>query len=289
MKTQIVVLGNPAQTDVASYAKLIENEASLAIACVKASTLQVICDYQDLDRTKVHLLAEQSGLDVFITTGPRRKCKLLVADMEATIIPDEMLDVIAAERGIGDLVAGITARTMNGEIDFAQSLIERTRLLAGTPEAQLRALSQKIRLNPGARSLVQTMRASGAQTLLVTGGYGIFAETVAQACGFDGVVANHPVMKDGVMTGELEAPICTAETKREIMRRHCDILGIDPYFACCIGDGANDVKMLQSCGLPISYKGKPVVQKIVDLNITKGDLTTALLAQGFGSSKVLDT
>lgn len=238
------------------------------------------------ERARLRELAAQQGLDICFLRGNPFKCKLLVADMEATIILDEMLDLLAEDRGQGAEVAAITARAMAGQFDFAQSLAERTRLLAGTPLAQLEALCQRIRLAPGARALVQTMRAAGARTVLVTGGYGIFAQEAARLCGFDHVVANNPVIERGVMTGALTLPVCTAETKREVLLAECAALGIGPEMACCIGDGANDILMLRACGLPVSYRGKPVVQDIVDLNITQGDLTAALFAQGFTADEI---
>ncbi|EKF20177.1 phosphoserine phosphatase SerB [Nitratireductor pacificus] len=246
-------------------------------------------DPQDrLDRAKIHRIAAQLEMDVHIAARPPAECKLLVADMEATIIEDEMLDLLADMRGIGPAVADITARTMAGELDFSQSLKARTKLLAGTSENLLRELCGRIRYTPGAKALVQTMRTAGAKTVLVTGGYDIFAQVVARHCGFDEVVSNHPVFRDGVMTGELQLPICNARTKREQLLRYCGELGIGPHSACCVGDGANDVEMLQSCGLAVSYKGKPVVQKIVDLNITNGSLIAALYAQGFTAARIAD-
>ncbi|KPN62853.1 phosphoserine phosphatase [Aliiroseovarius crassostreae] len=238
------------------------------------------------ERARLREMAARQGMDICFLRGNPFKHQLLVADMEATIILDEMLDLLAEERGQGTEVAAITARAMAGELDFAQSLTERTRLLAGTPLAQLEALCQRIRLAPGARALVQTMRTAGARTVLVTGGYGIFAQEVARLCGFDHVVANNPVIEGGVMTGALELPICSAETKREVLLAECAALGIGPEIACCIGDGANDMLMLRACGLPVSYRGKPVVQEIVDLNITQGDLTAALFAQGFTAEEI---
>ncbi|MDV6228320.1 phosphoserine phosphatase SerB [Nitratireductor aquimarinus] len=250
--------------------------------------LEVLDPQDRLDRATIHQIAARLGTDVHIAARPSAECKLLVADMEATIIEDEMLDLLADKRGIGPAVADITARTMAGELDFSRSLKARTKLLAGTPESQLRELCGQIRYTPGARTLVQTMRAAGAKTVLVTGGYDIFAQEVVRHCGFDEVVSNRPVLRDGVMTGELHPPICNAQTKREQLLRYCEELGIGPHSACCVGDGANDVEMLQTCGLAVSYKGKSVVQKIVDLNITNGDLTAALYAQGFKAAQIAD-
>ena len=240
-----------------------------------------------LSRDVIQHMADTSGVDVYASDAAPAKRKLLVADMEATIILNEMLDVLAAERGIGEEIAEITARTMAGELDFEQSLVERTRRFAGTPEALLRDLCRHIQLAPGARALVQTMRASGAVTVLATGGYDVFAEVVARTCGFEKVFSNHPILRDGVMTGELRPPIGTAQTKQNVLLECCATLGIDPQMACCIGDGANDAAMLRACGLPASYRGKPVIRGLVDLDIRHGDLTALLYAQGFTRSEMV--
>lgn len=240
-----------------------------------------------LNRAIILRLADAHGVDVYISRSPPYKRKLLLADMEATIILDEMLDLLAEARGIGAAVKDITARTMAGGLDFEHSLVSRTKLFAGTTRGQLQGLCQQIRLAPGAKALVQSMRASGAKTILVTGGYDIFAQFVADICGFDAVVANRPVMQNGLMTGALHHPICTEQTKRRVLMAQCAVLGIGPEMACCIGDGANDMLMLQACGLPASYKGKPIVREIVDLSIMQSDLTALLYAQGFSESEIV--
>lgn len=243
--------------------------------------------HEVLDRRTTQRLAAAAEVDVYASSSLPMKRKLLLADMEATIILDEMLDVLAEERGIGEAMKDITARTMAGELDFAQSLKKRTRMFAGTPESLLKDLSQHIWLAPGARTLIQTLRSFGALTVLATGGYGVFAESVARRCGFDKVVANYPVIRDGVMTGELHQPIGTALTKQETLMKYCAELAITPRMACCIGDGANDLLMLQACGLPASYRGKPVLLDDVDMDIKQGDLTALLYAQGFTPTEIM--
>lgn len=267
----------------ALFAKRLTSAATPRVTQCDATgytVLEVDDPSEALNRGVIHRTAAQTGIDVLIASRPIAPCKLLVADMEATIIQDEMLDLLAEDRGIGEDVAKITARAMAGELDFAQSLVARTELLAGTPEGKLKALCDRIKYTPGAKTFVQSMRARGARAVLVTGGYDIFANAVARHCGFDDVVANRPVLKDGIMTGALHLPICTAETKRNELLLSCEALGIAPNSACCIGDGANDMQMLQACGFAVSYKGKPIVQNVVDLNITQGDLTLVLDARG---------
>lgn len=277
MEHQIVVMGTPPRQKIEDFSRAIKVSTPFDRHQRQANPNTLI--YQGvIDRAQLHEIAKSLHLDVWIRSPDVQPIRLFVADMEATIIQDEMLDVLAEERGIGCEVAQITARAMAGEIDFAQSLIERTRLLAGTPETQLKELCGRMRYMPGAKDLLANLRASGVRTVLATGGYRVFAEAVAEACGFEAVVANAPVLSRGVMTGELEHPICDAKTKRDVLLEHCKDLGIDPSAACCIGDGANDVLMLKSCGFPLSYAGKPVVREIVDLNITQGELSTLLPA-----------
>ncbi len=278
MRSQLVVLGEPSAQEIEQFARAIENATQVEGIRREGNALTLNTDKDKVDRATIHRLAEATNFDVWIKAPEVLPIRLFVADMEATIIQDEMLDILADQRGVGDEVALITARAMAGEIDFVQSLIERTRLLAGTPAAQLEDLCGRIRYTPGAQVLLTELRKRSVKSVLVTGGYGVFARAVVGDCGFDEVVANAPVLSGGVMTGELEHPICGAETKRNVLLEQCEQLGIDPSAACCIGDGANDVLMLQTCGFPASYAGKPVVREVVDLNITQGDLSTLLQA-----------
>ncbi len=295
MQFALVVIGpkGGARDAVATFINRLETMPQIHVTAQDALDTQAMsltCTGADdglPDRHRLRALAAACGVDVYLSAGAPRKRRLLLADMEATIILDEMLDRLAEERGIEGQIKGITARAMAGELDFAQSLEVRTRLFAGVPQSLLEDLATRMNFTPGARTLVATMRASGALTVLVTGGYSIFADRVAQVCGFDRVVTNHPLMSGGVMTGALRAPVGTAETKRDVLLACCAELGISPDMACCIGDGANDALMLGSCGLPISYQGKPVVQDLVDLNITCGDLSAALYAQGFTRSQIV--
>ena len=244
---------------------------------------------RSLDNASVRALKEHAAsleIDLFITHKPLEKKKLLVADMEATIILDEMLDLLAEDLGLGEAVANITSLAMNGRIDFTRSLAARTALFAGTPESRLRGLCEKIRFTPGAQRLVSSMKKSGARTILVTGGYDIFAQRVKQVCGFDEVIANKPVVQDGVLTGHLVSPVCSASTKREVLERACGALGVSPDHACAIGDGANDIDMLKIAGLSASYHGKPVLRDLVDFNFVHSDLTAVLFAQGYRDSEI---
>jgi phosphoserine phosphatase len=244
---------------------------------------------RSFDTASVRSLTEHAatlGIDLFITHKPLEKKKLLVADMEATIILDEMLDLLAEELGLGEAVANITSLAMNGRIDFTRSLAARTALFAGTPENRLLRLCDRIRFTPGAKCLVSSMKKAGARTVLVTGGYDVFAQRVKEACGFDEVIANKPAVQDGLLTGQLVPPVCSAGTKREVLERACRDLGVSPEHACAIGDGANDIDMLKVAGLSASYNGKPVLRDVVDFNVVHSDLTAVLFAQGYRASEI---
>jgi len=283
MASNFVLVGGPNCTSDALHIFLSESSITVSdwLSKERAVTFTVEHNQTDPDFSEFKQRAARLNLDLFITPSPLQKKKLLLADMEATIILDEMLDLLAQERGVGDAVAKITSRAMNGEMDFAQSLIERTALFAGTPLSQLEALCAKIRVTPGAKSLTASMKKSGAKTVLVTGGYEVFAQHVADMCGFDEIVANRPVIENGVLTGKLDLPICTSLTKQETLLKMCRDLGIEPDQACCVGDGANDLDMLEYAGLAASYCGKAIVRERVDLNIIHSDLTAILYAQGF--------
>ena len=214
-------------------------------------------------------------------TAHRRK-KLLVADMDSTIITVECIDVLAARAGIGDKIATITARTIRGELDFASSLRERVALLAGTPVSALEeAWRQDVALTPGARTLVATMAAQGAVTALISGGFTWFTERVADASGFAVHRANGLIVENGYLTGEVAEPVLDRDAKdtmlRDLARQH----DIDLADSLAVGDGANDISMIQSAGLGVAFHGVDAVNRAADAMIIHGDLTALLYAQGY--------
>jgi phosphoserine phosphatase len=220
-------------------------------------------------------------VDIAVQTAAGRRRMLLVADMESTIIGQELVDELAEIAGVGARVADITARSMAGELDFAAALRERVALLAGQPAALLDRVERRITLNPGARQLVQTMRAQGAYTALVTGGFMRFAAPVREMCGFDEAHGNHLVVAAGRLTGGVREPILGREAKAaalvDLAQRH----GHTPDQACAVGDGANDLAMLGVAGLGVAYRAKPVVRAAARIRIEHGDLTALLFLQGY--------
>ena len=213
----------------------------------------------------------------FIDDGDRRK-SLLIADMDMTMIGQECIDELAAEAGVGEEVAGITARAMNGELDFAEAVAERVGLMKGlSVRAIEHVLETRITLASGGRTLVQTMKAHGARTALVSGGFVQFAARVSELLGFDDVHANALLVENGRLTGDVKRPILGQDAKVEVLTR----LSPDASRAIAIGDGANDLGMITRAGMGVAMHAKPVVANAAPLRIDHSDLTACLFLQGY--------
>jgi phosphoserine phosphatase len=211
---------------------------------------------------------------------PRWK-RLLVADMDSTIIGQECLDELADYAGLKDEVAGITERAMQGEIDFSGALRERVRLLAGLDQRALsRCLDERVQVTDGAETLVQTMRAGGASCLLVSGGFLSFANPIAEAVGFDRVRANRLVFAGGKLSGEVGDPIVDALAKRDALVEARDQLALSPADVLAIGDGANDKLMIEEAGLGVAYRAKPALAEVADAELKHHGLDALLWVQG---------
>ena len=216
-----------------------------------------------------------------------RRKKLLVADMESTIIDNEMIDELAAELGLADRIADLTARTLRGELDFAESLIERVRVLEGLDAAAVEKLRANIKVNPGAVELVATMRANGAFCALVSGGFTVYSEYVRELVGFDHDQANQLEIVDGKLTGRVVKPILDRLAKQTCLLRLAKDLAISPGSAVAVGDGANDLAMVLAAGLGVAYHGKPILAETAAMRIDHGDLTALLYAQGYGEQEIV--
>ncbi len=222
------------------------------------------------------------GVDLCVQQAKGRRRRLLIADMDSTMIGQECIDELAAVAGVGPQVAAITARAMAGELEFEDALRARVALLAGRPAALVaEVLRDRIALAPGAAALVATMRAAGAQTMLVSGGFLAFAEPVGARLGFDAVQANGLEVAAGRLTGRVTEPILGREAKAVALRAALGRLGLAPADAMSVGDGANDLAMLGLAGAGVAMHAKPAVAAKCALRIAHGDLTACLYLQGY--------
>ncbi|WP_375381214.1 phosphoserine phosphatase SerB [uncultured Sphingomonas sp.] len=229
--------------------------------------------------SELHRLAE--GVDVVVQPSGCREKKLLVADMDSTMITVECLDELADYAGIKPQIAAITEAAMRGELGFAGALDARVALLAGLDERAIdRCLAERVHLMPGAAELVGTMRARGAYTVLVSGGFTRFAEPVGRKLGFDRVIANRLEIADGRLTGTVAKPIVDAATKRATLIEERTRLGLGDDATLAVGDGANDLDMIRLAGLGVAFHAKPVVAASAAARIDHCDLTALLYAQG---------
>jgi phosphoserine phosphatase len=223
--------------------------------------------------------------DLALQPAAGRRKRLLIADMESTIIRNEMLDELAEFAGIRDRISAITRRAMNGELDFVAALRERVGLLKGLDAAILEQAAARIAIMPGAAVLVRTMRAHGAYTALVSGGFHVFTDRIAAALGFDEDAANVLEIAGGRLTGTVAEPILGRDAKLATLRRVAAARGLDPADALAVGDGANDLDMIKAAGLGVAFRAKPIVAQAARIRIDHGDLTALLYLQGYRASE----
>ena len=229
---------------------------------------------------------QDRGVDLVIQPAKGRRKKMLLADMDSTMIEQECLDELAAEAGFGERVAAITARAMNGELEFEAALTERVALLAGLPEDVIdRVLETRITAMQGGQMLVATMKKAGAYCALVSGGFTEFTESVGHALGFDENRANVLEIVDGVLTGQVLPPILGREAKVEALQEITARLGIVASEVIAVGDGANDLGMLGLAGSGVAMHAKPAVAAASDIVINFGDLTALLFIQGYARAE----
>lgn len=221
-------------------------------------------------------------VDATIQLAETRRKKILIADMDSTMIGQECIDELAAEVGLKDRVAAITARAMNGEIAFEPALRERVALLKGLPVTVIaQVIENRITLTPGGRELVATMRANGHYTALVSGGFTSFTSVVAAMLGFDENRANVLESENGLLSGTVTEPILGKQAKVDALEAIAARLGLDPADAIAVGDGANDLGMLGRAGVGVALHAKPAVAAQADIRIDHGDLSALLYLQGY--------
>jgi phosphoserine phosphatase len=239
---------------------------------------------QDIRSYADGLRASRGDLPIDIVVQPiaTRRKKLFLADMDSTMIGQECIDELADFAGLKAHVAGITERAMRGEIEFEPALRERVALLKGLPVTVVEeVLATRITLTPGGRELVMTMRAHGAYTCLISGGFKMFTSVVAAKLGFQENRANELIAHDGKFTGEVREPILGRATKLATLIELTESFDLDDIDTLAVGDGANDLGMIQNAGLGVAYHAKPAVAAAATARIDHGDLTALLYAQGY--------
>jgi phosphoserine phosphatase len=227
-----------------------------------------------------------AATDVVVQPSSSRSKALLIADMDSTMITVECIDELADYAGIKPQIAEITERAMRGELDFEAALDARVALLKGLGERDIaRCLAERVTIMPGAKPLVRTMRARGCVTVLVSGGFTRFAEPVAAEIGFDRAIANVLEIAGGVLTGTVTKPIVGSHTKLATLQAAIAEQGIASEATLAVGDGANDLAMIEAAGLGVAYHAKPIVAAAAAARIDHGDLTALLYAQGIARSE----
>jgi len=244
-----------------------------------ALAAEIDCDrHPDLDV----LRAAHPCIDVNAVPAENRRKRILIADMDSTIIPVECIDEVADFAGVKAEVSEITERTMAGELDFEGALRARMSLIKGLPEKALaQVYADRIQLNPGARVLVRTMSVHGAHTALVSGGFTYFTERVAKAAGFAEHRANQFVIKAGILTGTVTEPILGRAAKLEALSGIAGKLGVGANTVLAVGDGANDISMVEAAGLGVAYRARPALEGKADAVVRHSDLTALLHLQGY--------
>lgn len=247
-----------------------------------AADLPVESAFPALIRERAEGALEGRRVDVCVQPAEGRRKRLLVADMDSTIINVECLDELADFAGVKAQVSAITERAMAGELAFEGALRERVAMLKGLAIDSLQACyDARVRLNPGAGTLVRTMAAHGARCVLVSGGFTFFTGRVATAAGFHDNRANTLIEADGVLAGLVGEPILGREAKLAALREEAEALGVTPAAALAIGDGANDLAMIEAAGLGVAYRAKPIVAAQADARVDHADLTALLYFQGY--------
>jgi phosphoserine phosphatase len=292
MSLVATLISHPAQ------GRLSQSLANMASQAVGASSVRwlsekIACDIAlpdsvSADEALSALRATLDGepIDIVAQESETRRKKILIADMDSTMIDQECIDELADEIGVKPHVAVITARSMNGEIAFEPALRERVALLKGLDAAVIdRIIANRLTLASGGLQLVATMRANGAYAALVSGGFDVFTSRIATMLGFDENRANRLIEKDGRLTGEVAEPILGRAAKAEALHEISARLGLSPADAIAVGDGANDLDMIRLAGTGVALHAKPSVAAEAKVRIDHGDLTALLYLQGYSEKE----
>ena len=262
-------------------ARWLQDGFAAEIICTTSSIFNAHMALENAAFRALRTAASSVHMDVNIVPLDGRRKQLLIADMDSTIITSESLDDLAEMAGFGDAVAAITSRAMAGEIDFEQALDARIAMLAQQPSALFDRLINAAQLTDGAVKAVQTMRDHGASCYLISGGFDFMTGPIANICGFHGHHANHMKIAHGKITGIVEKPVIDRNAKAKYLAHYCKKHGIDASAAATIGDGANDLGMLQAAGMGVAFNGKPLLRDNIALQLNHTDLRGLLYLQGY--------
>ena len=287
----VIVAGNPATPLTPGHLAEVErflDEQALRFASrlgwlhIHKAAQMVLGDKPSLEQMQgLRALLSPDQIDVFVTPHEHRRKKLLIADMDATIVTTETLDELAECAGIKDKISAITERAMRGELDFREALYERVGMLKDLPLIALQQTLNATELSPGAETLLNVMRHAGATCVLVSGGFTFFTSAVAARAGFNFNHGNTLGIKDDKLTGTVEGAILDKQAKLNFLEEYRTKMGIEVTETVALGDGANDLPMLLNAGLGIGYHPKPLLLETLENCIIHTDLTSALYIQGY--------
>lgn len=279
--------------DIASLAaeKSINIEKASVTARGDLISIEFFMDFAecDVERCKEELKkeCEKLGLDVVIQglDASRKEKRLIVFDMDMTIVDFEIINRLASFVGVDEEVKAITERAMSGEMDFEQSLRQRVRLLKGTPISTLKTIAENLQLTPGSEELIHHLRQMGYKIALISGGFTYFTDVLKERLGFDYAFANHLEIEDGVLTGEILGEVIDAQAKGRIINRLAELEKISPDNIVAVGDGANDCLMIQNAGLGVAFNAKEVLKKVSDGSISRENLLGLLNVLGLADKQ----
>lgn len=270
------------EADVAEFCLSLDADVKRQNWLAPAEACEIYLDtVESAQKAHIHAWAKAHALDAVIVPEENRRKKILCADMESTLIKEEMLEEFAARLGLREKVEIITRKAMNGELDFRAALAERLALLKGLSADIVDELVGRMTVMEGARELVSTMRAHGAYCVLVSGGFKAFTEALARQLSFDEEHGNILDIEKGLLTGRLIEPVLDKQSKREILQKTAQAKGLSSSDTCAVGDGANDVPMLLEAGLGVAYHAKPSVEEKASHAIRFASLRALLWAQGY--------
>jgi phosphoserine phosphatase len=295
-RSHVIVIGRPLRPGALSQvAQRITDvganiESVTQLSTEPAASLEMIVRAPDPVELRARLVqaAEDTGLDIAVEpAGLRRRSKrLVVLDVDSTLIQDEAIDVLAERAGVGDEVAGITERAMSGQLDFAASLRARVSLLAGLTTTDLQAVRDDLRLTPGARTFVRTLRRVGYHVGVVSGGFTFVTDHFVSELGLDFAAANELEVVDGVVTGRILGEIVDRPGKASALRRFAEQFGVPLTQTVAVGDGANDIDMLETAGLGVAFNAKSALRDAADTAVNLPYLDTVLFVLGISGDDV---